>query len=397
MHGSLVTRSTGASLQPALVALGCMLIAANLRPAITAVGPLLGDIRAATGISATAAGLLTTLPLLAFAGISSLAPVIARRIGLERALLAVLLVLAAGLLVRSAGPASTVFAGTAVLGAAIAVGNVLLPGLVKQDFPRRAGLLTGLYSTTLVGMAGVGSGLSIVLADRLGLGWRGSLASWGLLAVAVAALWAPHARRSSRPPAPAQLTRLRLRRSLLAWQVTVFMGLQSLLFYGLITWLPTLLEDGGMSASAAGWMVALMQVVSLVTTIGVPMVVDRRADQRLLVVVSSTTCLLAVMGLWTLGAEAAVVWIVPLGLGIGGVFSLALLFFVLRASDPRHTNALSGMAQSFGYGIAAIGPIGLGFLHDATGSWDVPVLTLAATTVGLLVIGLSAARDARVG
>jgi len=162
---------------PALVAAGCLLIAANLRPAVTTVGPLIDGIRADTGMSAAVAGLLTALPLLVFAAVSPLAPRWARRIGIERTLLAAMVVLAAGLLLRSAGPIAALFAGTLVLGGAIAAGNVLLPSLVKQDFPHRAGLMTALYVTAVSGVAGLGSGLAVPLADDAGLGWRGSLAA----------------------------------------------------------------------------------------------------------------------------------------------------------------------------------------------------------------------------
>jgi CP family cyanate transporter-like MFS transporter len=377
---------------------GLLLLAANLRPAITGVGPLLGDVRAATDMSAAIAGLLTTLPLLAFAGISPLAPLIARRYGIERTLLGAMVLLAVGMLIRSAGPIAAIFAGTALLGSAIAVGNVLLPGLVKQDFPDRPGLLTGLYSTTMAATAGVAAGVSVLLAHDAGLGWRGALAIWTVLVAVTVVLWAPYALRVKHVPPAVGGAReaLRLRRSRLAWQVTLYMGLQSLIFYSLITWLPTLLQDEGMSATAAGWMVGVMQLTSLVGTIGAPVLADRRPSQRGLVVASALLSLTGIAGLWTLGADAPFVWVIPLGLGTGGLFGLALIFLVLRASDARSAGALSGMAQSIGYLMAAMGPIGLGALHDATGNWHAAMVALALVTVVTLVAGLGAARDARV-
>ena len=375
-----------------------MLVAANLRPAITGVGPVLDDIREGTGMSAAAAGLLTTLPLLAFAAISPVAPALGRRLGTERVLQLALVVLAVGLLVRSAGPIAAIFAGTVLLGAAIAVGNVLLPGFVKQDLPQRAGLLTALYTTTMAALAGLASGVSVPLAETAGLGWRGSLASWSLLAVVSLGVWFPYARRS-RPTASPEggRARIRLRRSLLAWDVTLFMAMQSALFYGLITWLPTILEEDGMSASAAGWMLALMQVASLVTTMLAPILAGRGVSQPGLVLASALLTLLSFVGLWTLGSSAAAVWVIPLGLGTGAHFSLALTFLVLRAVDARHTSSLSGMAQSGGYLLAAAVPVGLGLVHDLTGSWDLPLVMLAGTGVGVLVFGLRAARDLQVG
>jgi CP family cyanate transporter-like MFS transporter len=383
---------------PVFVAAAAMLIAANLRPALTGVGPVLEDIREDTGMSAAAAGLLTTLPLLAFGLISPVAPPLARRVGTERVLQLVLVVLAVGLLLRSAGPIAAIFAGTVLLGTAIAVGNVLLPGLVKQEFPERAGLVTALYSTTMVALAGLASGLAVPLAETADLGWRGSLASWSLLALVSVGVWWPYARRSRRvPPADAGPAKIRLRRSPLAWDVTLFMGMQSALFYGVITWLPTVLVDDGMSATTAGWMLGLMQLASLVTTMVAPILAGRRASQEGLIVASSVLTLSSFMGLWTLPTSAAAVWVILLGLGMGAQFSLALTFLVLRAVDARHTSALSGMAQSGGYLFAATAPVGLGIVHDVTGSWTLPLVMLAAAAAGVLVFGSRAGRDAQVG
>ena len=384
---------------PLLVAAGCLLIAANLRAALTTVGPLLDDIRAATGMSASVAGLLTSLPLLVFGVMSPFVPGLARRFGTERVLLAALLALAVGLLVRSAGPIAAILAGTLVIGAAIAAGNVLLPGLIKQDFPARAGLMTALYVTSMSGMAGLASGVSVPLADGLDLGWRGSLAAWALLALLAAAVWRPVALRAHTEPvgAGSRASAPRLRRSGLAWQLTLFMGLQSLLFHSLNTWLPTLLSDDGMSDAAAGWMLGALQVASLAATMTVPILASRRPSQRRLLLASTGGSLAGLIVLGTTGADLALLSVILLGLGTGACFSLALMFFVLRAADPWITAGLSGMAQSIGYLIAASGPLVVGFVHDVTGSWDGAVALLGAVTVTAAVFGVGAARDRRVG
>jgi CP family cyanate transporter-like MFS transporter len=382
-----------------LLAAGCIFIAANLRPAVTAVGPLLEDIRASTGMSAAAAGLLTTLPLLAFGLVAPMAPRLGRRLGLERALLAAMVLLTAGLVLRWGGTTPAVLAGTVVIGTAIAVGNVLVPGLIKQDFPDRTGLMMALYSTTLSAAAGIAAGLSVPLAQDAGLGWRGALAAWGVFAAAAVAVWWPHALRS-RPPgegAGGPHVVPRLRGSRIAWSVTTFMGLQSFVFYGLITWLPTVLQDDGMAAGAAGWMVTLMQVTSLGATMVMPILATRRPDQRTLVAGSVVVCLAGLVGLGMSGIGAAPIWISLIGLGTGATFSLALTFLVLRAADARNAAALSSMAQSGGYLLAATGPIGLGLLHDATGGWDWPIVALVVVMVGSLVTGLGAGRNAQVG
>jgi CP family cyanate transporter-like MFS transporter len=381
--------------RPGLVIAGFVLIAANLRPPLTSVGPLVGDIRADTGMSSAAAGLVTTLPLLAFAGVSPWAARIGRRIGIERALQAALVVLVAGELVRSAGAAPALLIGTAILGSGIAVANVLIPALVKQDFPDHVGPMTSAYLTTMVGMAGVAGGISVPLADT-GLGWQGALAVWALLGVVAFVVWWPIARRAHHVPPEEARAPVRLRRSVLAWQVTLFMGLQSLLFYCLIAWLPTLLEDEGLSRTAAGWMLAVLQISSLAATMSVPVLAARRASQRRLVLIGSVSCLIGFAGLLADGSTLAFVWTCFLGIGTGACFALALSFFALRSPDARHAGALSGMAQSIGYALAAGGPILIGVLHDRIDVWDVSLAVLLGVSVAAFGFGLLAARDRQV-
>jgi MFS transporter, CP family, cyanate transporter len=387
-------------LRSALLVSGIVLLAANLRPALTGVAPLIGQIRADTGISNGVAGLLTTLPLLAFASLSPTAPRLARRFGMERALLMSLLVLASGILLRWSGDVTALFLGTVILGAAIAFGNVLLPGLIKREFPEHAGLMTSVYSTSLGISAALAAGVSVPLAQLNGIGWRGALAVWALPALLAGVAWLPQLGRSDRP---ADLTASSspaikdLWRSSLAWQVTLFMGLQSLAYYVTLTWLPEILQGEGMSATVAGWMLGLSQVVAIVTMFLAPLVAERRPSQRGVVAVAVGVSCAGALGLLVAGSTAATLWVVLLGLGQGASFSLALTFFALRSPDPGHAAALSGMAQSVGYLLAAGGPFLFGVLRDATGSWTVPLSLLLAVTACLLIVGLGAARDARVG
>jgi MFS transporter, CP family, cyanate transporter len=451
-----------------LLAAAILLLASNLRAAITAVGPLVGEIRADEGISHGLAGLITTLPLLAFAALSSLAPRIARRFGIERTLLASMVVLVVGILLRSSGPLAALFGGTALLGLAIAAGNVLLPGLIKRDFPDRTGWMTGLYSGAMGVTATVAVALAVPVADRAGLGWRGSLAYWAAPAAVAALVWLPLAHRSTRPTspppgiargaddapagnsqvprdAPARNRRMpcdapastaqavdaaavgntnaagdapaagnargagdaavvagssgsvpSLWRSGLAWQVTIFMGLQSLVFYSTIAWLAEILRDRGLSSSAAGWLVSVAQFSGLVTSLAVPPIATRRASQRVHVTFSALLSLAGYSGLLLSGRGLLPLWCVLIGLGQGALFSLALTMFALRAPDARHAAELSGMAQTVGYLLAATGPTVLGPVHDLTGAWTVPLAALAATTVAILIAGLAAGRDALV-
>ena len=382
-----------------LVVLGILLLAANLRPALTSVAPLIGQIRTDAGLSNGVAGLLTTLPLLAFGVLSPVAPRLARRFGLERVLLVSLLVLAAGILLRSAGAVAALFLGSAALGAAIAVGNVLIPGLIKRDFPERAGLMTSLYSTALAISATLAAGVSFPLAQQACIGWRGSLTLWAVPALVAALAWVPLL-RNTRPGSDSIRTPSRvggLWTSVLAWQVTLFMGLQSLAYYVTLTWLPEILREGGVSAGRAGWMLALAQAVAIVSMFLAPVIAGRRPSQHGVVVVSAALNGAGILGLLFAPHTAGVLWIVLLGLGQGACFSLALTFFALRASDPEHSAALSGMAQSVGYLFAAFGPSLFGLLRDATHAWTVPLALLFAIVVGILISGLGAARDAHVG
>ena len=385
--------------QQALLVLGFVLLAANLRPALTSVAPLIGQIRMDTGISNGVAGLLTGLPLLAFGLLSSIAPRLARRFGMERVLLASMLVLAAGIVLRSEGTVTALFLGTAVLGAAIALGNVLLPGLVKHEFPERAGLMTSVYVTAMAISAAIATGSSFPIAGQAGIGWRGSLALWALLALVAAVAWFPKVRRPD--PANASTGTYRrvtgLWRSPLAWQVTLFMGLQALAYYVTLTWLPEILqEEGGMSAAQAGWMLALAQVVVIPSMFLAPVLADRRPSQYGVVVAAVTLTGAGTLGVLVAAGTATALWVVLLGLGQGACFSLALTLFALRAPDSEHAAALSGMAQSVGYLLAAVGPFLFGVLRDATHSWTVPLALLLAVVVSLLVTGLGAARDAHV-
>jgi MFS transporter, CP family, cyanate transporter len=397
-RASATAESGRSRLRSFLLVLGIVLLAANLRPALTGVAPLIGQIRADTGISNGVAGLLTTLPLLAFGLLSPIAPRVARLFGMERVLLASLLVLAAGILLRWAGAVEALFLGTVVLGAAIAVANVLLPSLVKREFPEHAGLMTSVYTTSLGISAALAAGVSVPLAQLVG--WRGALAVWVLPALLAGVAWLPQLIRSDDPADPSARNAPGVRdlwRSSLAWQVTLFMGLQSLSYYVTLTWLPEILQAEGMSAARAGWMLGLSQAVAIVTMFLTPMIAERRPSQRGVVRVAVGMSGVGALGLLVAGSTASTMWVVLLGLGQGASFSLALTFFALRAPDPGHAAALSGMAQSVGYLLAAGGPFLFGVLRDVTGAWKVPLVLLLTVTICLLIAGIGAARDAHVG
>ena len=374
-----------------LAILGIALMAAGMRGPITSVGPLLETIRSDTGLSATGAGVLSMLPLLAFAAVSPLAPGLAGRIGLERALGIALGLLAVGLAVRWIPGAVPLFTGTALLGVAIGLINVLLSALIKRDYQDRAPALTGVYTTTMGALAMLGSGIAVPVADHAPGGWRTSLGLWVIVALIALAAWVPRLRAADqRPPAHRPGSRA-LRRSRLAWLLTAFMGLQSLGFYVSVSWLPTILHAHGVSPAAAGWHVALVQLTGLLASAASPLVIARLADQRLFGAGAAVLGVLSFLG-FVVAPDLSWVWSGTVGLSQGVGITLALSFFALRARDAGQAAALSGMGQSFGYLLAALGPLLFGVLHDATGGWGIPLIILAGLIGVQAVVALGAGR-----
>ncbi len=373
----------------ALLLVGVLLIAANLRPTLTCVGPLIDVIRRSTGLSSAQAGVLNTLPLLAFAAVSGLAPRWARRFGFEPLLFAAVAALFVGTLVRSVPSTVALFGGTALLGAGIACGNVLVPALIKRDYPARIPAMTAVYAVTLSSAAAISSGLAVPIADTAPGGWRTALDCWAVLSAIALAAWAPQLRARTRPVPVARMTGLG--RSALAWQVTLFMGTQSFIFYCVVTWLPNILQDRGFSSSTAGWELFLYQLVSLSAAATVPSVIRRLPDQRLVASVTSAAAVAAFVGL-AFAPAVDTLWVVLGGLASGAGLTLALSFFGLRAGDAAQSSALSGMAQSIGYLIAASGPILIGMLRDATSQWRSALIVLAVVAVIQLGVGLGAGR-----
>ncbi len=380
--------------------IGVVLLALNLRPALVAVSPLAGTIRDDSGMSAAATSLLTALPLLCFGLLAPLAPRLGRRLGMERSLLGTMVLICLGTALRLLDSVVALFAGTIVIGAGIAVANVLLPGLIKRDFPSRAGLMTGLYSMSLFGGAALAAGVTVPVQQAAGLNWQATLACWGALAVLALVCWLPQVRGRTRVPQEAADEAAHPVRGLwrdpLAWQVTGYMGLQSLSYYAAAAWLPTMLTDAGMSAGDAGWMLSFSSLLGIAGSFLAPVVVGRRLPAGVLAAVSAVLCAAALTGVLIAPVGGGYVWMVLLGLGQGAAISLALLFIVQRAPDARHTAQLSSMAQCFGYVLAATGPAVLGAVHDASAGWTVPLALLLALLLPQIAVGLGAARPRHV-
>jgi len=391
-----------------MLMLGILLVAANLRPSITAVGPVLDEIRSSLHLSGAAASVLISIPLLAFALLSPVAPWVSRRLGLEGALGTSLAVLAAAIVIRSLPWAPALWIGTALLGAAIAVMNVVLPSLVKRDFPDRVGQVTGVYAAVLSAVAAIAAGVAVPISGVAHEGWRWSLGIWAGLALIGLAVLGPRLRRPSTEPEPAALTpadgtadpAARPYRSpwtsALGWQVTLFMGAQSTVYFILITWLPSIEQSTGVSAATAGFHQLLLNTAGIVGSLLTAAVIHRARDQRAIAVV------IAVLVAAGLAAEFALpalstLWVCVIGLGTGGTISLALSLFALRSGHHRQAAELSGMAQSVGYLMAAAGPVLIGALHDATGTWSAALIVILALLLGQLVVSVLASRDRQIG
>ncbi|TCP14850.1 CP family cyanate transporter-like MFS transporter [Crenobacter luteus] len=378
-----------------LLVAGMALIALNLRPALTSLSPLLNEVRLATGLSAAAAGLLTTLPVLCLGLFAPLAPRLARRIGAERALLAALIALAAGSALRGVAGAPGLFAGTVLAGAAIGVAGVLLPGLVKRDFPDKAELMTGLYTLALCLGAAAAAGLTVPVHDASG-SWEIGLAFWALPAVAAALVWLPQARAGRTVPVDATRPRP-LWRDKLAWQVTGYMGLQSSHAYVVFGWLPVILIDRGLSPLAAGFVLSVTTMIQLSTAFGAPWLASRFCrDQRAVIAIMLAMSTVGFLGLVFAPLSSLWFWTVPLGLGLGGTFSMGLTLIVLRAPNAQLAAQLSGMAQGFGYLFASTGPLLVGLGHDLLRDWRIAALVYVVYGGGALLCGMAAGRKRQI-
>lgn len=369
---------------------GILLIAANLRSPLTVVGPLLGTISRHFSLDSTEAGLLNTLPVLGFGAFSPLAPALSRRLGIERSLLAALIALAIGTVLRSLPSIVCLFAGTILIGAAIAIVNVLLPALVKRRFPGRISTITGLYAATMSMVAAIASAVAVPLAGVAPAGWRTALGCWAGAALIAIAFWLPQAAGEGRPAGVEGAGSMPLGSSL-AWQVTAFMGLQSFGFYVMIGWAPTLLVSRGASAHIAGLEIFVYQLVGLLSSLFSPLLIERTRSQSLLACVCALLCGTGYAGLILL-PSLSLLWLVVAGSGAGACLVIALSFMSLRSAGPHQAAGLSAMAQCVGYLFASTGPVIFGFLHQTTGGWLPSLLVLQASSIILAVIAVAAGR-----
>jgi len=381
-----------------LLIAGILFIAINLRPALASVGPLIEDIRETTGLSNTMLGVLTTLPLIMFGLVSTFTPLFTRRFGIGGTLFGAMALLAIGIGIRSIAWMPALYFGTFLFGIAIAFGNVLLPGLTKRNFASNSGFITSLYSAVMAVGASLAAGVSVPLAHDAGLGWRGSLGVWSILAVIAFFVWMPQLSRLTK--IKANQGYLKAMKSLgktgLAWKVALFMGLQSMTFYVILAWLPAILQSRGYDASFSGWMLSLSQATGILGSLIVPVLAGRIRDQRGIVWFLVGIEVVAIVGLLLPQFGWIALWVSLIGFVLGGTFGLALLFIVLRSHDAESATELSGMAQSIGYLVAATGPIIFGSIFDVSGSWTYSLVFLFVIAALKLIIGLGAGKPGKV-
>ncbi|MDH9159909.1 CynX/NimT family MFS transporter [Staphylococcus succinus] len=382
------------------VVLAIIFIASTLRAPLTSVGPVVDEIKQVMDINNSIAGILTTIPLIIFAIVSPLVSKVTSRLTMSRTILYSTILLIIALYLRVAGDFNVFLIGTILLGVAIAFGNVMLPSYVKWYFPMQIGLATGIYSGTMNFTAGLGGGLSFPLSEITPIGFRLSLAFWIILAVIAIILWLPKARKGTEMEKATatqyqakKTKKVSIVKSKLAWMVALTMGFQSMIFYTVVAWVPSILVDRGLDPSTAGYLLMLNQFSQVPMTFTFPIIASKLKDQRILIVIITILFLLGFSLFFTQSLVLLVVGIIIAGLAMGACFSLCMTFFSIRARTSEGSIALSGFGQSVGYLIAAIGPFLIGYLHDATGNWVSGIIALIIMSILFFIFGYPASKQ----
>ncbi|MGX0002458.1 CynX/NimT family MFS transporter [Staphylococcus cohnii] len=381
------------------VILAIVFIASTLRAPLTSVGPVVDEIKHVMEINNSVAGILTTIPFIIFAIVSPLVSRVTSRLTMSRTILYSTILLIIGLYLRVAGDFSLFIIGTLVLGIAIAFGNVVLPSYVKWYFPMQIGIATGIYSGTMNFTAGLGGGLSFPLSQTP-LGFRLSLSFWIILGIIAIILWIPKARKGAKLEKQTidetqvkHHKKVNIIKSKLAWMVALTMGFQSMVFYTVVAWVPSILVDRGVDPSTAGYLLMLNQFSQVPMTFSFPIIASKLKDQRILVVIITILFLTGFGLFFTQSLVLLVIGMVIAGLAMGACFSLCMTFFSIRARTSDGSISLSGFGQSVGYLIAAIGPFLIGYLHDYTGNWISGIIALLLMSLLFFIFGYPAAKN----
>jgi len=373
-----------------------ILVSSNLRSPITSVGPVLNQISNSLHLNNLQSSMLTSIPLLMFASCSVLVSKFSHRFSINRFLVYALIILSFGLFMRVFGSVWTLFTGSIFIGLGVCIGNVITPGYIKNNFPKQIGLMTGIFAVSMNLTAALASGYSVSLGEWTGYGWRGSLGIW--LVIALLALFVVILElllnKSKLQQTASSLVKsdFNIFKSKQAWNISIFMGLQSLVYYSLISWLPAVLGDYGMKGNDPGWILFIIQISMIPITFVGPIIANKMKDQKVMIVFIFILMLTSVLMFAWLKSEWIYVTAVLLGLSNGLSFSLSILFFSLRTKSSVNAIKISGMAQSVGYLIAAFGPAVFGKLHDFDSSWKWSFYFLGLTITIMFYFGMKAAR-----
>ena len=375
-----------------MLLLGILFISFNLRAPITAVGSIVEMIQQEFSLTNASAGFITTLPLVAFAVVSPFVASLSARVGQAKTMLLGLVLILIGEACRSYTGVYGLFVGTAIIGVGIAIGNVIIPAIIKLRFADHVGFVTSIYTSGMCIFAAVGAGVSVPLAKGAGLGWKNTLFVWFLLTIITLMIWLPQTKvKSENVHDNSHKGGASIWKNHKAWWVTLFMGTQSLLFYSLVAWLPTIVMSKGLSQAFAGNMALLFQLMAIPATLVIPTLCDKFRDQRAL---CYAVCAIYLSGMLTFllgsGTVMMTMAVTFMSIGMGGSISLSIAFISLRSPDSRKASQLSGMSQSAGYLFAALGPIVTGSIYDHMANWNVPVMIFCGLIVFLAICGFFA-------
>lgn len=374
------------------IVLALILASLNLRPSITSISPLMSTIQSDLGINGITASLLTTLPVLCMGIFAPFSVKLSRRWGNEGAIVLALILIGAGTALRLFVGATPLMMFTSFLsGVGIALAGPLLSSFIKQYFPTRVAAMVGIYSTAMVVGASISVGLSVPLQNILGGSWKGSLSLWALLAVIALPIWVKLALSARKVRQSGQISALNVEalpvKNSRAWILTLFFGLMAAIFYSLTAWLAPAIQSQGYTKETAGSIQTLFTLISLPSTLLIPMLVHRY-QRRVFWLVGCA--LMELIGVLMLNLSISP-WLaaIPLGIGAGGLFPIALMLPIDETNNAQEASAWSAMTQSGGYILGALGPLGIGWLHDATGSFIQAFYGLAIIIVLQIMVQLA--------
>lgn len=366
-----------------LVLIAIVLLSANMRSPIVALGSIAPVVQEALHISEAQIGWLGAIPMIMFAIGAFISPPIGKRFGLENTLIVMLVMLTAGIVVRSWWVGWTGFlVGTILLSLAIGFANTLAAPIIKQRTPQNIALITGLFSLTMTTVAGLVAGVVYPLTTMVG--WQLALGGWAALGILAIVIWVIlRLRLGSSHKLPQTMDTsidddIPIWRSPLAWQLAVFMGLQSVMFYTAASFLPSIWLSKGLSQVEAGHMASVFQFMAPIAILSLTWLIRRGKSIQMVAVTAAALNVIGSFGMAYLSPTLAGLWSALMGLGTSGIFTLSIMLFSLRTYTPQQASSLSGMVQTIGYLIAIFGPLGAGWLHERTDNWDLALLFLLA-------------------